>query len=150
MSKCQLDAKECLPQTESSSSNRYLAILRHPLVWIFLLSLPFYLIGVKSLPLWNNDAMYPQIGGEMLRSGNWITPRLDGIPHLEKPPLVYWLNAISLRVLGHSVAAARIWPVLAACLTILVVGGIGASLYGKRAGWLRRKIHTRGWRSIAR
>ncbi len=142
MSKCQLDAKECLPQTESSSSNRYLAILRHPLVWIFLLSLPFYLIGVKSLPLWNNDAMYPQIGGEMLRSGNWITPRLDGIPHLEKPPLVYWLNAISLRVLGHSVAAVRIWPVLAACLTILVVGGIGASLYGKRAGWLSALVFS--------
>ncbi|MDR3553760.1 MAG: glycosyltransferase family 39 protein [Syntrophobacteraceae bacterium] len=111
-------------------------------MWIFLISLPFYLIGVRSLALCDNDAMYPQIAGEMLHSGDWITPRLDGVAHFDKPPLIYWLNGVSLSVLGHTEAAARIWPVLGACLTILVVGGIGGSLYGKRAGWLSALVFS--------
>ena len=136
MFKCQVDASEFIPKTESSSANRYLSILSHPLLWVFLVSLPYYLLGVRGLALMDNDAMYPQIAGEMLHSGDWITPRLDGVPHFDKPPLVYWLNSVSLSVLGQTEAAARIWPMLGACLTILVVGLIGASLYGKRAGWM--------------
>ena len=134
--KCEAGAAGCIPKTESLSANRCLSILGNPLLWIFIVSLPFYLIGVRSLALMDNDAMYPQIAGEMLHSGDWVTPRLDGVPHFDKPPLVYWLNAASLGVLGHTEAAARIWPVLGACFTILVIGAIGASLYGKRAGWL--------------
>ncbi|MDR3569906.1 MAG: glycosyltransferase family 39 protein [Syntrophobacteraceae bacterium] len=142
MFKCQADAAQIIPKTEYLSANRCLSILSHPLLWVFLVSLPFYLIGVRSLALMDNDAMYPQIAGEMLHSGDWITPRLDGVAHFDKPPLVYWLNAASLHVLGQTEAAARIWPVLGACLTILVVGAIGASLYGKRAGWLSALVFS--------
>lgn len=142
MSKVQADAAECIPQTRSLSASRYLSLLRQPLLWIFLVSLPFYLIGVRSLALNDNDAMYPQIAAEMLHSGDWVTPRLDGVAHFDKPPLIYWLNAVSLRLLGQTDAAARIWPVLGACLAILVVGGIGASLYGKRAGWLSALVFS--------
>lgn len=142
MFKYQVNAAGCIPKTESILANRSLSILRNPLLWVFIVSLPFYLIGVRSLALMDNDAMYAQIAGEMLQSGDWITPRLDGVPHFDKPPLVYWLNAVSLSVLGHTEAATRIWPVLAACLTILVVGAIGASLYGKRAGWLSALVFS--------
>ena len=142
MLKVRADATECIPQTESSLANHCLSILRHPLLWIFLVSVPFYLIGVRALALNDNDAMYPQIAAEMLHSGDWVTPRLDGVPHFDKPPLVYWLNAISLHLLGQTDAAARVWPVLCACLTILVVGGIGASVYGKRAGWLSALVYS--------
>lgn len=129
-------------QNLSSSADRYLAVLRHPLLWIFLISLPFYLIGVRSLALNDNDAMYPQIAAEMLHSGDYVTPRLDGVAHFDKPPLIYWLNALSLRILGQTNASARIWPVLFVSLTILVVGGIGASLYGKRTGWLSALVFS--------
>ncbi len=142
MFKCHVDAAECIPRTTSLSAKSLLSILGHPVFWVFVISLPFYLIGVRSLALCDNDAMYPQVAGEMLRTGDWITPRLDGVAHFDKPPLIYWLNALSLRVLGHTEASARIWPVLAACLTILVVGGIGASVYGKRAGWLSALVFS--------
>jgi 4-amino-4-deoxy-L-arabinose transferase-like glycosyltransferase len=140
--KCHVDATQDFAQSASSSVKNYLSVLNHPLLWVFLISLPFYLIGVRSLALCDNDAMYPQIAGEMLRTGDWVTPRLDGVAHYDKPPLIYWLNALSLRVLGHTVAAARIWPVFAVCFTILVVGGIGASIYGKRAGWLSALVFS--------
>ncbi|MGC9194007.1 MAG: ArnT family glycosyltransferase [Syntrophobacteraceae bacterium] len=142
MLKCHVDAAQDFRQSASSSLKNYLSVLGHPVLWVFLISLPFYLIGVRSLALCDNDAMYPQIAGEMLRTGDWVTPRLDGVAHFDKPPLLYWLNAISLRVLGHTIAAARIWPVFAICFTILVVGGIGTSIYGKRAGWLSALVFS--------
>lgn len=40
-----------------------------------------------------DEPRYASIGREMARSGNWITPKLDGQPWFEKPPLLYWTNA---------------------------------------------------------
>jgi len=40
-----------------------------------------------------DEPRYASIGREMARSGDWITPRLDGRPWFEKPPLTYWLTA---------------------------------------------------------
>ena len=43
------------------------------------------------------DAVQAQIARNMLTSGDWVTARLDGIPYLEKAPLIYWLIAGSLQ-----------------------------------------------------
>jgi 4-amino-4-deoxy-L-arabinose transferase-like glycosyltransferase len=40
-----------------------------------------------------DEPRYASIGREMARSGDWITPRLDGQAWFEKPPLTYWLTA---------------------------------------------------------
>ncbi len=40
-----------------------------------------------------DEPRYASIGREMAHSGNWITPKLDGQPWFEKPPLLYWTNA---------------------------------------------------------
>lgn len=40
-----------------------------------------------------DEPRYASIGREMARSGDWITPKLDGQPWFEKPPLLYWTNA---------------------------------------------------------
>ena len=40
-----------------------------------------------------DEPRYASVGREMARSGDWITPRLDGQPWFEKPPLTYWLTA---------------------------------------------------------
>ena len=40
-----------------------------------------------------DEPRYASIGREMAHSGDWITPRLDGQPWFEKPPLTYWLTA---------------------------------------------------------
>ena len=37
------------------------------------------------------DAVQAQIARNMLTSGDWVTARLDGVPYLEKSPLIYWL-----------------------------------------------------------
>ncbi len=40
-----------------------------------------------------DEPRYASIGREMARSGDWVTPRLDGAAWFEKPPLLYWMIA---------------------------------------------------------
>ncbi|HEX4606728.1 MAG TPA: dolichol-phosphate mannosyltransferase, partial [Urbifossiella sp.] len=44
-----------------------------------------------------DEGRYAQIPREMLASGNWVVPTLQGEPYLDKPPLLYWLVALSYR-----------------------------------------------------
>jgi 4-amino-4-deoxy-L-arabinose transferase-like glycosyltransferase len=55
----------------------------------------------------------------MLDSGQWLTPTNDGIPRLQKPPLLYWTIAVSLKAFGLTTAAARLrslWHFRRRCL----------------------------------
>src|ERR1051326_8797508 len=54
------------------------------------------------------DAVQAQISVNMLHSGDWVTARLDGVPYLEKAPLIYCLIAIFFRLFGISDWVARI------------------------------------------
>ena len=55
----------------------------------------FFLNGLGSFPLRdNNEGLYAEIAREMLVDGHWIVPHLNGVPYIEKPPLLYWLEAL--------------------------------------------------------
>jgi 4-amino-4-deoxy-L-arabinose transferase-like glycosyltransferase len=66
------------------------------------------------------DAVQAQIARNMLSSADWVTARLDGIPYLEKSPLIYWLIAISFKIFGFTDWAARI-PVAAAAIGLALL-----------------------------
>ncbi len=96
-----------------------------------------YLLGLGRLPLFGRDeALYAEAAREMLASGDWITPRVNGLFFFEKPPLNYWLAAITYRLLGVSPLAARLPAALLAIATILITTTIGARVWGRRAGLL--------------
>jgi hypothetical protein len=63
------------------------------------------------------DSTQAQIARTMLQSGDWVTPRLDGVAYLEKAPLKYWLIAICYQIFGVHDWAARI-P-MAVCVILL-------------------------------
>src|SRR5258708_35761202 len=54
------------------------------------------------------DAVHAQISRNMLDSGDWTIAHLDGVPYMEKAPLLYWMMAISYRIFGVYDWAARI------------------------------------------
>ena len=113
--------------------------LRRVLLLGFLLTgvAGIYLLGLGRLPLFGRDeALYAEAAREMLASGDWITPRVNGVFFFEKPPLNYWLAAISYRLLGVSPLAARLPAALLAIATILITTTIGARVWGRRAGLL--------------
>lgn len=61
------------------------------------------------------DGQYAGAAREMIARGDWLIPTQDGIPRLQKPPLLYWLEILSLRAFGLNEFAAR-FPVTLATL----------------------------------
>jgi 4-amino-4-deoxy-L-arabinose transferase-like glycosyltransferase len=89
-----------------------------------------------SAPLVNPDeGRYAEIPREMIASGDWVTPRLDGVPYYEKPPLMYWAVAACESLLGPSEWSVRLAPALLAIAGILMAYGAGRRLYGRDAGF---------------
>jgi 4-amino-4-deoxy-L-arabinose transferase-like glycosyltransferase len=65
-----------------------------------------------------DEGRYGEVGRWMLVSGDWLTPRLNGLPFFHKPPLLHWLDAISLTVFGVNAWALRLVPALHASLML--------------------------------
>src|SRR5262245_66258272 len=66
----------------------------------------------------------------------WVVPRLDGTPYLNKPAPFYWLMAAAIATLGVNERAARSISLAAALVTVLVVSLWGARRWGYRVGAL--------------
>jgi 4-amino-4-deoxy-L-arabinose transferase-like glycosyltransferase len=70
----------------------------------------------------------------MAQSGDWVTPRLNGIKYFEKPPLQYWAGAVALEVFGVHDWAARLWTGLLALAGVALTFFAGRRLFGAAAG----------------
>jgi len=81
-----------------------------------------------------DEGRYAEISREMAVSGDWLTPRLNGIKYFEKPPLQYWTTAAAFKAFGFHEWTARLWTALAGFLTVLVVWWSGRKLFGESAG----------------
>jgi len=80
-------------------------------------------IGVDGLQrrLANPDeGRYSEISREMVQSGDWVTPRLDGLKYFEKPPLQYWATAAAFEAFGENEVTARLYVAACGLLTLLV------------------------------
>jgi 4-amino-4-deoxy-L-arabinose transferase-like glycosyltransferase len=80
-----------------------------------------------------DEARYAEIPREMLATGDWLVPRLNGVDYFEKPPLLYWANAAAIRLLGATPYAARLPSRLAALGTAALVAGALVPLFGGEA-----------------
>ena len=74
------------------------------LVFIFLYIVP---LGVRPMVM-PDETRYAEISREMITTGDWVTPKLDGLRYFEKPVLGAWLNAISISLLGENAFAIRL------------------------------------------
>jgi 4-amino-4-deoxy-L-arabinose transferase-like glycosyltransferase len=81
------------------------------------------------------DSVQAQIARNMLVSGDWVTARLDGVPYLEKPALIYWAIALSYKIFGVHDWSARIPIALSALALCWVTAAFGIWAFGKRAGF---------------
>lgn len=81
-----------------------------------------------------DEGRYAEIPREMAASGDWITPRLNGIKYFEKPALQYWITAAAYSIFGVHEWTARSWPALSGFLGVLFIGYVGLRLGGSRLG----------------
>ena len=80
----------------------------------------FWQLG--AVPLYDLDeGAFTEATREMITSGNYITPQKDGEPRYDKPVLIYWLQALSAKLLGFNELALRLPSALAASLWVLAL-----------------------------
>jgi 4-amino-4-deoxy-L-arabinose transferase-like glycosyltransferase len=97
-------------------------------LWLLLLAAPFYLWGLGGVGFQDPDeGMYAEIAREMLASRDWVVPTSNGVPYIEKPPLMYWLTAGSLAFPCPSEIAARLWRVLPMLGAVALIGALGGA-----------------------
>ena len=102
-------------------------------VAVLLLALLAIFVAVDNMqrPLAHPDeGRYSEISREMAASGDWVTPRLNGIKYFEKPPLQYWASAAAFRLFGESEFAARLYTALCGLLVLVAVGFTARRLAG--------------------
>jgi 4-amino-4-deoxy-L-arabinose transferase-like glycosyltransferase len=81
-----------------------------------------------------DETRYAEIPREMLAAGDLVVPLLNGVPYLEKPPLLYWSNAGSFALFGQTPWAARLPTRLAGLgSALLLLFGVGA-IWGRATG----------------
>ena len=110
-----------------------------PRAVLVLLALLALFVGVDNMqrPLAHPDeGRYSEISREMAATGDWVTPRLNGIKYFEKPPLQYWASAAAFRLFGESPFTARIYTALAGLLALVAVGFTARRLAGPDAALL--------------
>lgn len=82
-----------------------------------------------------DEGRYAEISREMVVQQDMLIPRLNGVPHLQKPPMTYWVTAAFIRLLGPHEWAVRLTPALAAFGTTLLAMYIAGVLYGPDCRW---------------
>jgi 4-amino-4-deoxy-L-arabinose transferase-like glycosyltransferase len=109
---------------------------RYELALIVVAALIF-LAGIISPPALMDDvdAVHAQISRNMIQSGDWVIPHLDGVAYMEKAPLPYWLIAVSYQIFGVHDWVARIPTALSAILLCWITARYGRWAFNHRAGF---------------
>ena len=104
---------------------------------IILLMVLAYMITLGLPTLFPPDeGRYAEIPREMLLHGDWLVPHINGVIYFEKPPLIYWLTAIIMKIFGDSLWAVRLINPLLSTLGCLFVYAVGRSVFNARTGLL--------------
>src|SRR5437763_200543 len=81
------------------------------------------------------DAAQASISRTMLETGDWVTPHLDGVKYMEKPPLKYWIIAVFFKLFGVHDYIARLPLAITAVLLCWLTFRIGVWAFGSHAGF---------------
>jgi 4-amino-4-deoxy-L-arabinose transferase len=81
-----------------------------------------YLLPLAGRPLFIQDeTRYAEVPREMLQTGDWVVPRINGLRYFEKPVMGYWLTAASLALFGENNFAVRLPSALATGFTAILI-----------------------------
>ncbi len=107
-------------------------VLRRALPWLLLVGALGWGLGSYAL-LDPDEGRNGEVAREMSAGGDFVLPRLDGLPYLDKPVLYFAADALSQRLLGAGETAARLPSLLFALATAALTGWLGGRMFGRRA-----------------
>lgn len=82
-----------------------------------------------------DEAQYAAISREMASSGEWLQVKDRGEDYLDKPPLLFWVAALTFRLLGVSNFTYRLVPILVSLLGIYATYRFTLLYYARRAAY---------------
>jgi len=101
------------------------------------LALALLLPGFGAAPFDDpGEGQHAEIAHEMLASGDWLSPTLNGVRYVDKPPLLYWLAAGAFSIVGVHEWAARLPSILGAAVAVAATAWLGSRLLGPAGGLL--------------
>lgn len=104
----------------------------------------FATIGYRDL-IRPDEGRYAEIAREMVATGDWLTPRLNGFKYFEKPALQYWATAAAFSLFGIGEWTARLWTALTGFAGVLMVYYAGLRLFGRRAALNAAAVASSGF-----
>jgi 4-amino-4-deoxy-L-arabinose transferase-like glycosyltransferase len=116
------------PVTNSTPSRLLVGALGLLVAWLW-----FGNLGLRVLTD-PDEGRYAEIPREMLATGDWLAPHLNGIQYLEKPPLQYWGTALLYQAAGIKPWVSRLYTAGLGFATLLLVAWAGRRFFGARAG----------------
>jgi 4-amino-4-deoxy-L-arabinose transferase-like glycosyltransferase len=103
---------------------------------LFLLFFLGFFAHLGNVPLFDADeGLYTEVTREMLANQDFATVQLNGIPFFHKPPLFFWSQAASIRILGLNEFAMRLPSSLAALLWAVSIFLFARRCYDTRTAW---------------
>ena len=97
---------------------------------LFIVLLGLYCLGNSTLPLIDRDEpRFAEASREMLQSGDWVIPRVNGEYRFDKPPLIYWCQVGAMRLFGQNDFAVRFPSTAFAAATAVLIAA-----WGRRCG----------------
>jgi 4-amino-4-deoxy-L-arabinose transferase-like glycosyltransferase len=111
------------------------SISKYVPVLILLVFLSFF-AHLGNTPLFDADeGAYSEVTREMITSRDFTTPQLNGIPFFHKPPLFYWAQAASIKILGLNELALRLPSAIAALFWVVSIFLFTRRCYDTRTAW---------------
>ena len=95
----------------------------------------------------NNEGLYAEIPREMLAGHDWrlwVIPHLNGLSYMEKPPLLYWLTALSFSLFGVAEWSARLVPALSSLCCVGLMLRFGTAVGKPQVGRLAALMFVSG------
>lgn len=103
--------------------------------WLAAVSLLFLTLGYRSL--WGSEGRWAEVAREMILTGDWFHPAINGVPYFDKPLFSYWviifaswitgaLNEFSIRAPGAVAGLVAIWATVK----------LGQQLFSEKAGYV--------------
>jgi len=106
-------------------------------IGIVVITALFLLPFLGSVHLFDSDETnYAETAREMILSNDFLTVQIDFEPSPEKPPLFFWLQALSMKIFGINEFAARFPNVLCGIVSLMMLYFFGRKIYGHRFGLL--------------
>lgn len=90
--------------------------------------------GLSIRSLWGSEGRWAVIAREIIQSGNYFIPTINGEVYFDKPLLSYWAIIPFYNLFGFTEAAARAPSALAGVGVVMLVYGMGKHLFGVRSG----------------